>query len=87
MTAIEHMSKQQDENDSDESMSASSGYACTNKDGVIVVDPPFGSSTPKCSAEQRLRSRIDKFVAGYALTPMGKAVAFNWITVRLGFLR
>ncbi|CAN0188017.1 unnamed protein product, partial [Laminaria digitata] len=37
-------------------------------------------STIPCPAEQRLRSRIDKFVAGYSLTPMGKAVAFNWIT-------
>eukprot|EP00752_Nemacystus_decipiens_P012112 g10737.t1 len=29
--------------------------------------------------EQRLRSRIDKFLAGFGLSPMGTAVAINWI--------
>lgn len=32
-------------------------------------------------AEQRLRSRIDKFLAGFGLTPMGTAVALSWIQV------
>lgn len=31
--------------------------------------------------EQRLRSRIDKFLAGFGLSPMGTAVAINWIQV------
>lgn len=42
-------------------------------------------SRPLCSAslpvEQRLRSRIDKFLAGYGLTRMGKAVALSWVQV------
>ena len=33
------------------------------------------------AAEQLLRRRIDKFLAGYGLTPMGKAVALRWIQV------
>lgn len=31
--------------------------------------------------EYVIRSRIDRFIAGYGLTPMGKAVALNWIQV------
>ncbi|CAN0139059.1 unnamed protein product, partial [Ectocarpus sp. 13 AM-2016] len=31
------------------------------------------------AVEQRLRTRIDKFVRGYGLTPMGEAVARSWI--------
>lgn len=38
-----------------------------------------------CSAslpvERRLRSRIDKFLTGFGLTPMGTAVALSWIQV------
>lgn len=33
------------------------------------------------AVEQRLRTRIDKFVRGYGLTPMGEAVARSWIQV------
>lgn len=89
MTAIEYMPDQEDEPGADESIPASSDSARTSKDGVVVVvgDPPFGSSIAPCAAEQTVRSRIDKFVAGYALTPMGKAVAFNWIMVRFVCLR
>lgn len=31
--------------------------------------------------ENRLRARINKFLQGYGLTPMGRAVALNWIQV------
>lgn len=34
--------------------------------------------------EHVIRSRIDRFIAGYGLTPMGKAVALNWIQVMKG---
>lgn len=40
---------------------------------------PTSPSSPV--AEDRLRSRIDKFLLGYGLTPMGKAVALSWIQV------
>ena len=92
--AHENIAASTDSSHTSKSIPASADSACTSKGGdaacnnVEVVDPPFGPSTPlPCSAEQRLRSRIDKFVAGYALTPMGKAIAFNWITVGLVCLR
>lgn len=44
--------------------------------GKILTSP---SSSP---AEDRLRSRIDGFLNGYGLTPMGKSVALSWIQVR-----
>lgn len=82
------MRVQEDGHKADEGIPASSDSVRIKKDGaVVVVDPSFGSSIAPCSEERTLRSRIDKFVAGYALTPMGKAVALNWITVRLVCLR
>lgn len=39
------------------------------------------SEMTRLPVERRLRSRIDKFIEGYGLTPMGKAVALNWIQV------
>ncbi|CAM9775442.1 unnamed protein product, partial [Ectocarpus fasciculatus] len=38
---------------------------------------PYSVALP--AVEQRLRTRIDKFVRGYGLTPMGEAVARSWI--------
>lgn len=76
MTGIEHRLSQADEQETDESMPVSSDSVHTKKNADASP-----RSSMLCSAEQRLRSRIDKFVAGYSLTPMGKAVAFNWITV------
>eukprot|EP00904_Undaria_pinnatifida_P007064 jgi/Undpi1/3488/HiC_scaffold_16.g06860.m1 len=75
MTGIEHRLSQADEQETDESMPVSSDSVHTKKNADASP-----RSSMLCSAEQRLRSRIDKFVAGYSLTPMGKAVAFNWIT-------
>lgn len=40
---------------------------------------PYSVTLP--AVEQRLRTRIDKFVGGYGLTPMGEAVARSWIQV------
>lgn len=79
MAVIEHRLTQAEKQKVDEkSTPASSDSAHTKKDADASP-----RSSIMCAAEQRLRSRIDKFVAGYSLTPMGKAVAFNWITVGL----
>lgn len=39
-------------------------------------------STSLLPVEERLRARINKFLGGYGLTQMGRAVALNWIQVR-----
>lgn len=75
-TAVKHESVRANEDEGEDGPSGSSGQ---HSAGTL--------STPSCSyssvrpVEQRLRSRIDRFLAGYGLTPMGKAVGLNWIQV------
>lgn len=43
-----------------------------------LAHSPFSGSLP---VEQRLRSRINRFLKGYGLSRMGKAIAQSWIQV------
>lgn len=47
----------------------------------IVISSRSNLAGAVLPVENRLRSRIDRFLAGYGLTAMGKAVAVNWIQV------
>lgn len=52
----------------------------TTTTGAVAVAAP-ARTILAAQQDNVIRTRIDRFIAGYGLTPMGKAVALNWIQV------